>query len=104
VPAPGDKPGDKPGAQEARDSFFPPHDWDPFMTLVPALLVIVIVAIVGASLALAAFFWALRTKQFSVKQLNEGAYVIFDSVEHVGTPTDQLFKKPGLQNDEQTSG
>lgn len=74
------------------------------MTLLPAAFTIVVIAIIGASLALAAFFWALRNKQFSVKQLNEGAYVIFDSVEPVGTPTDQLFKEPPATTDAQTPG
>jgi nitrogen fixation-related uncharacterized protein len=64
------------------------------MTLLPAAIVIVAVAVAGGALALAAFFWALRHKQFSIKQINEGAFVIFDSVEHVGKPTDMTFKKP----------
>lgn len=70
------------------------------MSLGPAALVILGVALAGVSLALAAFFWALRTKQFSAKHLNEGALVIFDSVEPVGRPTDQTFKKPTPDTDE----
>ena len=72
------------------------------MTLLPAAVAIVAVAIIGASVALAAFFWALRSRQFSVKQLNEGATVIFDSAEDIGTPTDQLFKNPPPDKDERT--
>jgi cbb3-type cytochrome oxidase maturation protein len=72
------------------------------MTLVPAAVVIVVIAIAGASAALAAFFWALRTRQFSVRQLNEGATVIFDSAEDIGKPTDQLFRKPLPDKDERT--
>jgi cbb3-type cytochrome oxidase maturation protein len=70
------------------------------MTLLPAAIAIVLVAIVGASFALAAFFWALRTRQFSIKQMNEGASVIFDRAEDLGTPTDQLFRKPSPDGDE----
>lgn len=70
------------------------------MSLAPAGFVILTVALAGASLALAAFFWAIRTKQFSVKHLNEGAEVIFDSVEHVGKPTGMMFKKPPTDNNE----
>ena len=74
------------------------------MTLLPAALTIVVIAIIGASLALAAFFWALRNKQFSIKQLNEGAFVIFDSAEPVGKPTDQVFQDPPSRTDERTAG
>jgi cbb3-type cytochrome oxidase maturation protein len=70
------------------------------MTLVPAAVAIVVIAVFGAAFALAAFYWALRSKQFSVKQMNEGAYVIFDSDEHVGKVTDQLFRTPPSGNDE----
>ena len=49
------------------------------MSLFPVAVVIVAVALVAGALALAAFFWALRTGQFSVKQMNEGALTIFDS-------------------------
>jgi cbb3-type cytochrome oxidase maturation protein len=59
-----------------------------------------VVAIIGASAALAAFLWALRTRQFSLKHLNEGAMVIFDNAEAVGEPTDQIFKKPDPRTDE----
>jgi nitrogen fixation-related uncharacterized protein len=70
------------------------------MTLVPAAIVIVAVAVAGGALALAAFYWALRHRQFSIKQINEGAFVIFDSVEHVGKPTDVTFKKQSADTDE----
>ena len=73
------------------------------MTLLPAAIAIIVVAVVGASFALAAFFWALRTRQFSVKHLNEGASVIFDSAEPVGKPTDQTFKTPSPHTDERTT-
>jgi nitrogen fixation-related uncharacterized protein len=73
------------------------------MTLLPAGIIIVSIAIIGAALALAAFFWALRGKQMSVKQINEGALVIFDEAESVGHPTDQLFKNPTQARDERTN-
>lgn len=86
-------------SRETQTALGPPSTRLP-MTLLPAAVAIVIVALLGASLALAAFFWALRTKQFSVKQMNEGAYVIFDCGDEVGTPTDQMFKKPHPSADE----
>jgi len=72
------------------------------MSVLPAAVIIIAIAIIAGALGLAAFFWALRTGQFSVKQMNEGANVIFDSVEHVGKPTDQTFKKPAPNADERT--
>ena len=72
------------------------------MSLFPVAVVIVAVAIVAGALALAAFFWALRTGQFSVKHMNEGALTIFDSHEPVGMPTDQTLQTPRAQPDERT--
>jgi cbb3-type cytochrome oxidase maturation protein len=72
------------------------------MSVLPAAVIIITIAILAGALGLAAFFWAVRTGQFSVKQMNEGAYVIFDSVEHVGKPTDQTLKKPAPNVDERT--
>ena len=63
------------------------------MTLLPAAIVIAAIAVTGGALALSAFFWAIRNKQFSIKHINEGAFVIFDSVEHVGKPTESTFRK-----------
>ncbi len=71
------------------------------MSLAPAGLVILVIAIAGASLALAAFLWAVRRKQFTESHLHQGAEVIFDSVEKVGTPTDLVFQHPGPTPDEQ---
>lgn len=81
-----------------------PTSITPFhMSLFPVAVVIVAVALIAGALALAAFFWALRTGQFSVKQMNEGAQTIFDSAEPVGMPTDQtLTSTPSLPDDEQT--
>ena len=70
------------------------------MSLAPAGFVILIIALAGASLALAAFFWALRSRQFSDKHLNQGAEVIFDSAEPVGKPTDLMFKNTSSPVDE----
>jgi len=71
-----------------------------FMSLFPVAVVIVAVALIGGALALAAFFWALRTGQFSVKHMNEGALTIFDSKEPVGTPTDMTLQTPRADPDE----
>ena len=62
-----------------------------------AIIVLVIVVVAGA-LALAAFVWAVQTKQFSVKQLNEGAKLIFDDEEPIGTPTDMIFQDKKSRN------
>lgn len=68
------------------------------MNLPLAALLIVLVAVIAASVALAAFYWAVRRKQFSIRDLNEGGYVIFDYDEPVGKPQDLMFdgsrKKP----------
>ncbi|MBI2619887.1 MAG: cbb3-type cytochrome oxidase assembly protein CcoS, partial [Ignavibacteriales bacterium] len=41
------------------------------MTLPLAALIVILIAMVAGSLALAAFVWAIRTKQFSIQQLNK---------------------------------
>ncbi len=65
------------------------------MTLVPEALIIVLVALTAAALALAAFFWALRSHQFSVTQLREGANGIFEPGEEdeEKRPADFAFRK-----------
>ena len=72
------------------------------MSLFPVAVVIIAVALIAGALALAAFFWALRTGQFSVKHMKEGALTIFDSHEPVGTPTDQTLQTPRAHPDERT--
>ena len=64
------------------------------MSLPIALIIIVSIVVVAGALALAGFVWAVQTKQFSMKQLNEGAKLIFDEEEPVGTPQDMIFKRP----------
>ncbi len=61
------------------------------MTLPLAALIVILIAIFAGSLALAAFVWAIRTKQFSIRQLNKGAYQVFDADEPVGEPQDMIF-------------
>ena len=58
-----------------------------------AIVIIVAILVVAGALTLAAFVWAVQTKQFSIKQLNEGAKQIFDADEPIGTPQDLIFKK-----------
>lgn len=72
------------------------------MSLFPVAVVIVAVALVAGALALAAFFWAMRTGQFSVRHMNEGALTIFDSSEPVGMPTDQTLQTPREHPDDRT--
>jgi nitrogen fixation-related uncharacterized protein len=57
-----------------------------------AIVIIVSFLVVGGALTLAGFVWAVQTKQFSIKQLNEGAMLIFDEDEPVGRPQDLIFK------------
>lgn len=61
------------------------------MTLPLAALIVVIIAIVAGAFALSAFVWAIRTKQFSIQQLNKGAYLVFDESEPVGQAQDMIF-------------
>ncbi len=61
------------------------------MNLPLAALLIVLVAVIAASVALAAFYWAVRRNQFSIRDLNEGGYTIFDNDEPVGEPQDLMF-------------
>jgi len=63
------------------------------MSLPIAVIIIISILVVAGALALAGFVWAVRTKQFSIRQLNEGAKLIFDDQEPIGTPQDLTFKK-----------
>jgi nitrogen fixation-related uncharacterized protein len=63
------------------------------MSLPIAIVIIVSFLVVGGALTLAGFVWAVKKKQFSIKQLNEGAKLIFDDDEPIGTPQDMIFKK-----------
>lgn len=73
------------------------------MTLPLAALIVIIVALVAGALALSAFIWAIRTKQFSIQQLNQGAYLVFDDEEPAGIPQDMIFKTNGESTDERAS-
>ena len=68
------------------------------MSLPIALIIIVSIVVIAGALALAGFVWAVQTKQFSIKQLNEGAKLIFDEEEPIGTPQDMIFKRPSNGN------
>lgn len=61
------------------------------MSLPFAAYVVIVIALAAGSLGLAAFLWAIRTKQFSIAHLNKGADVIFDDDEPIGRPQDHLF-------------
>ena len=62
------------------------------MSLPFAAYVVITIAVAAGSLGLAAFLWAIRTKQFSIEHLNKGASIIFDDEEPMGQPQDHLFK------------
>ena len=64
------------------------------MSLPVAVIIIISFVVVAGALTLAGFVWAVQSKQFSIKQLNEGAKQIFDDEEPIGMPQDMLFKKP----------
>jgi len=59
-----------------------------------AIIFIVSFVVIAGALTLAAFVWAVHTKQFSLKQLNEGAKTIFNDDEPIGTPQDMIFNGP----------
>ncbi len=61
------------------------------MTIPPAVALLVLVALMGAALALAAFVWAVRNGQLDPS--NAGGSVIFDAEEPAGVPTDQIFTR-----------
>lgn len=61
------------------------------MTIPVAALIVIGIALVAGAFALAAFIWAIRTKQFSIEHLNKGATLIFDEDEPVGRPQDMVF-------------
>lgn len=64
------------------------------MTIPFAAVIVIVIALIAGAFALAAFVWAIRTKQFSLEQLNKGAYLVFDDDEPVGQPQDMLFGQP----------
>ncbi len=66
------------------------------MNLPLAALILIFLVLLGGSLAIGAFFWAVRNKQF--KDLNAGAYVIFDDDEPIGKMTDNVFGIPEGNN------
>ncbi len=70
------------------------------MNLPIAALIVILIALFAGALALSAFVWAIRTKQFSIRQLNEGAYSVFDDDEPVGTPQDMIFLTQSSQHGE----
>jgi cbb3-type cytochrome oxidase maturation protein len=59
-------------------------------------LILILIAILGGTMAMLAFIWAVRNKQF--KDLNAGAYIIFDEEEPVGKMTDNTFGSPDMGN------
>jgi nitrogen fixation-related uncharacterized protein len=65
------------------------------MTLPFAALILIVIALIAGALALSAFIWAIRTKQFSIHQLNKGAYLVFDESEPSGQAQDMIFHPPG---------
>ena len=67
------------------------------MNLPLAALILIFLVFWGASLAIGAFLWAVRNKQF--KDLNAGAYVIFDEDEPIGKMTDNVFGTPGKNHE-----
>ena len=69
------------------------------MTLPFAALIVIVIALVAGALALSAFIWAIRTKQFSIHQLNKGAYLVFDESEPSGQAQDMIFPPSGGKSD-----
>lgn len=65
------------------------------MAIPLAALIVILIALFAGAIALSAFVWAVRTKQFSIQQLNQGAYMVFDEQEPAGVPQDMVFGSPG---------
>jgi cbb3-type cytochrome oxidase maturation protein len=62
------------------------------MSLPLAGIILILITILGGIIAMGAFIWAVHTKQF--KDLNAGAYIIFDEEEPVGKMSDNTFGFP----------
>lgn len=62
------------------------------MSLSLAALFVILIAVAAGAFTLAAFVWAIRTKQFSIEQLNKGASLVFDEDEPEGIPQDMMFR------------
>ena len=63
------------------------------MTIPSAVLIFILIIITAGAFALAAFIWAIRTKQFSYQHSQDGARVVFDDDEPEGFSQDMIFKK-----------
>jgi len=57
-----------------------------------ATILVFLVMSIGITVALGAFWWAAKDKQF--ENIEEGASCIFDESEPVGEPTDSFPGKP----------
>ena len=64
------------------------------MSLPVAIIIIISFVVIAGALTLAGFVWAVQSKQFSIKQLNDGAKQIFDEEEPIGMPQDMIFNNP----------
>lgn len=60
-------------------------EWFLFYVALPMAMLVVLSAVYG-------LYWASRKGQ--LQDLEEGAKVIFDAAEPVGTPTDQVLHQP----------
>ena len=60
--------------------------------------IIILVIFLGGVIAISAFIWAVRNRQFN--DFNAGAYVIFDEDEPVGEMTENTFGKIDSDNEE----
>lgn len=61
------------------------------MTLTWPTFILLIVGILLALTAVAAFYWAAKNGQF--RNMEQGSKEIFDEEEPIGQPTDMVFKK-----------
>jgi cbb3-type cytochrome oxidase maturation protein len=59
------------------------------MTIPYSAFLLIVVLLIAAVVAMGAFIWAVRKRQFA--DLNKAAYVIFDDDEPVGVFTDEVF-------------
>ena len=72
------------------------------MTIPSAALILILIALLGGAMAIFAFVWSVGTKQF--RDLDAGAYAIFDEDEPVGKMTDNTFGFPESKSQQRNIG
>jgi len=72
------------------------------MTIPFSAYILLLVLFVGATVAMAAFVWAVKNKQF--KELSAAATIIFDEEEQAGLTTDDVFNRSDSNGNSRSVG